>query len=230
VSTTLAELQQQRAKRIDPLDLPRTMTQREVNAYVEATEALDRRIPAVRNASSTLAELGSSAADQQWVSFLTRARQTLCDEILALPPRPRTDYARGMLQNLTLSITAIDRGSGVIRGTGYALETLRLGALIKEAGYVAAPAIDGQIFGKLPWLGSMHETERRIASHEKRRADAQAQLDEALLDDVARETLTGDRAAYAAERNARPTRKTRGDGSQYDKYPDGRIVEIEITG
>jgi hypothetical protein len=56
----------------------------------------------------------------------------------------------------------------------------------------------------------------------KRRDDAQARLDEALLDDAEREQLAAQRAA----RNAMPQRKTRGDGSQYDRYPDGRVVEV----
>jgi hypothetical protein len=51
-----------------------------------------------------------------------------------MPQRIHTDHDRGTQQNLKLSIMAIDRGIGVVAGTGYALETLRLGALMKESG------------------------------------------------------------------------------------------------
>jgi hypothetical protein len=35
-----------------------------------------------------------------------------------------------------------------------------------------------------------------------------------------------DEKARVAQLNAQPQRKTRGDGSRYLKYPDGRIVEV----
>jgi hypothetical protein len=77
-------------------------------------------------------------------------------------------------------------------------------------------------FAALPWFGPMPAVDDRIRKLTTRYDDAQARLDERLLDDAERERLAAERAA----RNAMPQRKTRADGSQYDKYPDGRVVEV----
>lgn len=78
----------------------------------------------------------------------------------------------------------------------------------------------------MPWFGSLPEVERRIQQLTTQRAEAQARLDEALLDDAERERLAAEDKARRAALNAAPQRKVRGDGSQFDRYPDGRMVEV----
>jgi hypothetical protein len=106
------------------------------------------------------------------------------------------------------------------------LETLRLGQLMREAGYVEGPKAKNQATGRLPWLRAMPEVERRLNALHQERANAQARLDESLLNDAERERLAAEDRARCDAFNAAPRRKTRGDGSQYDRYPDGRVVEV----
>lgn len=131
IDERLAQLTQESAT----LDMSRTQAQQEVDACATRMEVLARRISAVQVATTTLAGLAPLAPEQKWFDQLTAWRKTLCDELLALPPRIRSDKELGRQQNLTLSIRTIDFGLGVVNGTGYALETLRLGTLMHEAGY-----------------------------------------------------------------------------------------------
>ena len=196
--------------------------QRQLDDLSQKRETLSSRILAARTATDALANMvPEMAAEIEWRDHLIDWRQTLCDELLALPPRIRTDRELGAKQNLTLSILTIDRGRPG-DDAGWALENLRLGQLMREAGYREGPKIENQVIGRLPWYGSMPDVEHRIKELTNRRNDAQARLTEALLDDAEREQLAAERNA----RNAAPTRKTRGDGSQYDRHADGRVVEI----
>ncbi|MEO8680158.1 MAG: hypothetical protein ABI665_13990 [Vicinamibacterales bacterium] len=219
-------IQNELAAMLAPLDLPGDWTPRQVADYETRRQLLTNRARIIRDATSELAKLQSQiAALTDWNTKLEEWRQTLCDELLALPPRLYADKDVGTLQNLKLSITMIDRG--LPSGTGYALETLRLGALMRASGYVQVGAdVATNAVGALPWAGSLKEMEHFLKDLTTRQAVAQVQLDEALLDDASREHLTTERASLMAARNAAPTRKTRGDGSQYDKYPDGRCVEV----
>jgi hypothetical protein len=153
-------------------------------------------------------------------------RDQCADELEALPPRIRTDRDLGRKRNLELSILTINRGPGVLHDTGFAIENLPVGELIRAAGYEAAPTVAVNAVATLPWFGSISEVEHRISKLTKRRADAAARLAEAMLDDPEREHLAAEGKAPREASNAAPQRKTRGDGSQYDKYPDGRVVEI----
>jgi hypothetical protein len=198
------------------LGTKRAQAERDAAGYVSRMTFLERRMSTIQVATTTLNGLPSLANDQKSLDELTAWRKVLCDELLALPARIRTNHDLGKQQNLKLSIFVIDRGLGVLNDSGYALETLRLGALMREAGYT----------GQLPWHGSLSQVERRIQDIRKRRAQAEAQLADALLDDAERERLAAEDKARRDALQAAPIRKTRGDGSQYDRYPDGRVVEI----
>jgi hypothetical protein len=196
--------------------------QRQLNDLRQKHETVSVRIQVARSATAAVASAEHElAAATEWFNHLTAWRQTLCDELLALPPRIRSGHQLGVQQNLKLSILAIDRGQ-LATDSGYQLENLKLGDLMRASGFAEAPKIENQIVGPLPWFGSLPETERRIKVAQAARADAEQRLHDALMTD-------DDRAGEAAEvarRNALPQRKTRGDGSQYDKYPDGREVEV----
>ena len=122
----------------------------------------------------------------------------------------------------------IDRGLQMLPGAiAYSLSGTRLAELMVESGFNPDPSNQSlRVVSGLPWQGSMPEIEGVIEAWTKRRdaaradiVQAQANLEEALLPD-------DERARRVVARNALPTRKTRGDGSQDQRYPDGRIVEV----
>jgi hypothetical protein len=212
----------------DELAIRRTRTQREVEACDTHMEVLAQRMSAIQVATTTLAGLPSLAPEQAWLDHLTAWRKTLSDELLALPTRLHDDHTLGVRRNLELSILAIDRGLGVLKDTGYGLTTsLRLGTLMREASYEPTGADpDRNYSGTMPWFGSRSEVEHRIKVLQQQRTEAQARLDEALLDDTERERRAAEAKARLDALNAVPQRKVRGDGSRYDRYSDGRVVEV----
>jgi hypothetical protein len=196
--------------------------QRPLDDLRKKREALVARIVTIRSARATLAGLEPEiAACATWADQLRTWRKTLQDEIVALPSPIRTDRDRGRLRNLQLSVVTID--SGLPADTGWEVETLRLGQLMRESGYVEGPRVANQVHGPLPWHGTLPAVENRLKALVQQRDDARARLNEALLDDAERDR----RAAETTKRNALPQRKTRGDGSRYDKYADGRVVEVK---
>jgi hypothetical protein len=158
-----------------------TVQQAALDANQHARAHLEARIENIRFAAHALANVAPRiAAETKWLAELTDWRKTICDELLACPPRPRTDLDRGKVQNLTLSIQVIDRGLGVVADSGWSLNTLRLGQLMRGAGYVEGPRIANQVSGALPWFGSLPEVEHRLKGLQAQRDDAQRRLDAAL--------------------------------------------------
>lgn len=224
---TIEHLQAQRAAIPEDGALPASTTRDELVALQAQRLALDRRIRQAREAMATLAALGTADADAAWRDHLTAWRAVLCDELLAIKSPIRDPKTMGKSRSLSLSIRCIDFGLRVVEDTGYDLTTLRLGELMREAGYAVEGADpDRHYAGTMPWHGSLPEVEQRIEDLTKRRERAQAALDDALLDDDERAAQEAAAKAKRDELNARPVRKVRGDGSQYDKYPDGRRVEV----
>lgn len=224
---TIADLEAQRAAIPDDSQLPASTTRDELAVIQRQRADLDRRIMRAREAMATIAALAASDVDQQWLNQLNEWRPNLCERLLALPRIIRDPKMLGVQRNLTLSIRCIDFGRGVFEDTGWELENSELGQLMREAGYAPADADPQRHFGgTLPWRGSIKEIEQRLDKAERRRAAAQAQLDEALMDDADRAKRDAESQARRDALNAAPVRKRRGDGSQYDRYPDGRVVEI----
>jgi hypothetical protein len=178
----LAEWESQLAL-LDPGDVPQTY-----NAMAEFARRqswLLGQIRTVRASQRTLAEVQPEIATlTEWRDKLTLVRQHLCDELFEVPSPARLAQDRAALRTLTLSIQTIDRGLRIVEGTGYALETLRLGAMMREMGYEEAPPTEGRAIGTLPWLGALPDVERRLEELEQRRADAQTRLDRALSDAI----------------------------------------------
>ena len=147
-------------------------------------EIQEARITATKNAASTVAQM--DPLTMKFATFRDHQvgwRETLGTELFACPSYARTGSELGRLQNLKLSIMTIDRGLGVLDDTGYALETLRLGQLMRESGYVEAPPTDGRAIGRLPWLGSLPAVEQRLKDLQQRRDEAQETLDRLLQDE-----------------------------------------------
>jgi hypothetical protein len=194
---TLAELEAKRAARKDVADLPHTMTRGEVDAYIKDTALLDRRLTQARDAIATLALLQDP--DPEWWERLKTWRQTLADELLRPIPEP-TPKDLAARRNLTLSILVCDRGPGVLKDSDdYDLQSLRLGALMRADGFEPEGSDPIRAYsGVMPWHGSLKDLERQAKDVARRRRQAQAALDAALLDDDERER----QEAEARELNA----------------------------
>jgi hypothetical protein len=205
----------------------RTRAEQEVGACVARINELTHRLSAIHTATAALASLPPAAPDQEWLDHLNAWHRTLCEELRALPSTIRDAKTLGVQKNLILSIRAIEHGPDVANGTGYDLTNLRLGALMREAGFEPTGADpDRNYSGVMPWFGSLSQVERRVTDWQKQRAEAEARLAEALLDDAERERRTAETKARIDALNAAPVRKIRGDGSMYERHADGRIVEI----
>ena len=227
--STLESLQAELAALLDPLDVPGEWTPRRRAAYEAKRTALQSRVTELQHqaeqysrAERELADFEQQLAEAvRWRDFQRETwRPQLCGELLDRSTYPRTRAELDYQQNLKLSISSIDRGLQALAGAScYTLRSLRLADLMIEAGYTPTDNERHRIFGGLPWRGSLKEIEHEIVRLTKQRDAAVVALADASLSNE-------DRAARAAERNARPTRKTRGDGSVYERYADGRIVEI----
>jgi hypothetical protein len=220
----LAALEQERATLPAPDHLPLNITPVERDRIEGRRSHLTNRITGIRSAMSVLTDVEPRLAEcLAWKPQLEDWKHCLLAE--PVPEKIRTALDLGRLQNTRASLAFLQHGTS-LDGTGWMLPTSHLGKLMKEAGYVESLPLPGQACGELPWFGSLDYVNAQIADLTKRRDAAQAQLRESLLDDSAR----AERAAADAERlvelRARPNRKVRGDGSVYDKYPDGRIVEV----
>jgi hypothetical protein len=218
---TLEELIAARATRKEYGDLPLQMTRDEANAYLAKTELLDRRIGHARGARSTLADLTPKLEPHvKWRDLLVQWRENFCQQLLALPRHDRDRATQERRQALLLAVANVDRGAMVWPNGAY-----MLGAPLAEA--IAAARYEAPAERPGPyWGGSLPEVKKRIDDLQRRIDAARAQLDEALLDDAARAARDAASAERAAAARALPVRKTRADGTQYDKYPDGRRVEV----
>jgi hypothetical protein len=205
ITARLAALTTQRAERQDELDLPRHLTQRQVNAYLADTATLDRGIAAVHAAVAALAVLGSVQTDTKWRDDLTAWRATLSAELLAIRSPIRDRHLMDLAQNVTLGIKLIDFGLGVMTIGVVTLAPLRIGELMAASGYATSGP---ELHGPAGWRGSLKEVEQRIKDHARQRATAQATLDEALLDDDARATRDAEDLALREAFNAMHVRNS----------------------
>jgi hypothetical protein len=96
----------------------------------------------------------------------------------------------------------IDFGRQVIKDSTYMLSTLRLGELMREAGYTPASTIENQTLGELPWFGSLPDVKKHLAELQQQRAEAQTRLDIALLDDAGRARQAVEDADYRDAMNS----------------------------
>ncbi|MGB2710115.1 MAG: hypothetical protein WBC33_01255 [Conexibacter sp.] len=210
---TLEELEQRRTARQEPRDLPRTMSQREVDAYVAATADLDARIHSAREAQATLAKLASLDDDLTWVAHLTAWRAALCADLLEIRSPIRDKETRARSDDLTFSIRLIDGFKTTLPVVD--LSSTRIGRFMAEAGY----AVVGEaLHGPRGWRGSLPDVERRVKQQQQQRAAAEHRLADALLDDDARAKRD---AEAAARRQTLDSMRLRGssNGGPYKLVP-----------
>jgi hypothetical protein len=192
IASRRAELTKQRAERVD--DYPLSWTQKQANAYVAETATLDKKIAAFNAAVETWAALPTLDADTKWLAHLKTWRDTISDERLAIKSPIRDKATRERAQSLEWSIKLIDHGWAANRLPSkiVTLASTRLGELMAAANYDVAG--EG-LYGPRGFRGSLPDTEQRVKTLTRQRAEAQAALDLALEDDT-------DRAKRAAESQA----------------------------
>jgi hypothetical protein len=153
-------------------------------AYHGKRSALWNHRRAITDATATLAKVAPKiAADEKWLADLTMWRKTLSDELLAITSPIRDARIMAKAENLHLSIRMLDHGRRVSDDSvGYVLLNLRLGQLMRESGYVAAPPMENtnQFSGPMPWFGTLGEVEGRLKELREQRDEAQMRLDAAL--------------------------------------------------
>ena len=184
---TLEQLQQQLDAIPHDDALPASTTRGELAIIQARRVELGHRITSAKAAMEALQELNEHD-DAVWLGHLHEWRKALVAELLTLKEPVRDAKSIGLQKNLTLSIKCIDFGSGAFRDGQWMLENSRLGNLMRASGFQPVGAQPERHYvGTLPWHGSIEEVEARLKQTEKRRAQAQQQLDSALLDDDVRE-------------------------------------------
>ena len=199
---------------------PMSMTRDESQVLDAEASRLDRQVAAIRAAAAACQALGSTEADEAWLSFLTEARRTLCAELLSFTSPIRDPKRVGLQTNIRLSIRCIDRGPSAMEGTGYGLTNSRLGDLMRAAGHEVVGADPQRSYaGTMPWHGSMPEVEERLSILRERRAKAEAMLAEALLTDEER-AARHEEAKELRDAFNKLVVKVSGDGTRLVAYRD----------
>lgn len=206
----LADLRNRRTERLDALDLPGSWSPRERETYVADTRLLDVRVRYLRDALSSVTFLEERIATTEaaireaahWSNFLDTARQTLCDELLALSPVARTRAEYDRVGNLRLSITTIDRGAKAMFNGVSSVPGTRLAELMETHGYVPDPTSEQlRPYGGLPWRGGLKEVARELETLTAALAAAKqdlAAMDARLEVAMSNDPESADRARLAA--------------------------------
>ncbi len=204
----LVKLQQELAALLDPRDYPGEWTLRQRETYERTRVELNRRIGAIRNNLSILADYDAKLAPiTATVKLLTPWRKEFCDELLACPPR----HPRAV--PLGAAIKAID--FGVAWSSGMAV----VPTLLREKLMAAFVPTWGK---NDPWLyiaDDLQSCEKRLTELNAQRNAAQAALDAALLSDDARAKKAKDDAEWQGVLN---TMKIKG-----DSFGNGTLIPYD---
>ena len=223
IATRRAELAERRAGRKDPLDLPGSMTERERGAYADDTAKLDAAIQELEGGGGGLGGVPVPDAEERWRGHLIEWHDMLNAELRAMHPRIRNAKELEQKLGLERSISLIDHGLVSTIGPIVSLSG-RLGDLMREAGY----ATDGPgLRSPNGFRGPLPQTELRVRILTKRRSEAQATLDAALLTDDERSAQD---AAHAAQRAVLATMRVKHnrDGDGLVAFtPDGEPLPVD---
>jgi hypothetical protein len=186
IETRRAALAKARAERLDPLDYPRTWTQRQVNTYDAETAILDRQIAHFATTVETWTARPPIEPDTRWLAHLTSWRTTLCDELLTIKSPIRDKDTKARADSLTFSLRLIDFGWAVNRlpAPVIDLSSTRVGELMAAAGYDVVGL--ELLRGPNGFRGSLPDTEQRVKTLTARRAAAEAALASVLRTDEER--------------------------------------------
>ena len=146
--TVLAQLEQEHAAMLDPLDIPGDWTPRERTAYEKRRRELRVWTRTLQSKTEEVAEeTAKVAALVTWRDHLIEWRPLFCDELLALDPKSRDRAAGERLAGLRKSILNIDAGCAYWPNGAPGIGTA-LAERIVAAGYTAPPGRPG-----VAWFG-----------------------------------------------------------------------------
>jgi len=187
---TPEQLQRELETKIADLDVRRLQAQADVDACTAQIEALSQRSSDVQVASTTLASLPPVGPLLEWRDHLPVWRENFVTRLLAVAPDDHDRATQELQQGLRLSIANIDRGCG-FWPNGAPMIGIPLAEAIAAAGYEPPANRPG-----VAWYGNLQEVEHRIKQWTKQRDEAQAALDNALLDDDERAKQDAEREQY----------------------------------
>lgn len=193
---TTAQFQQKLETKIAELNARRSQAEADVAAYTAQIDDLSQRFSAIQVASTTLAGLHPFGPLLDWRDHLPVWRENFVTRLLAMAPDDRDRATLDLQQGLRLSILNIDRGCGYWPN-GAPMIGIPLAEAIVAAGYEPPTNRPG-----VAWFGSLPEVEQRIQQLTKERDEAQAALDNAMLDDDARAKKDAESAARRDRINA----------------------------
>ncbi len=172
--TILLDLQRARATRTDELNLPRTMTQRQVNEYLTHTQSIDQHLFGIRGTLDALTKPTTKLAVlQPERTRLVAAKANIEKQISDAPPvrtiteaRPR-DAAWAHQNALIASLTAVRDGVEYLNGHPALPTPLRelLTDTCAQCGH-----------SEVAWPGPLSALDADIAEAEKRIAELQNSL------------------------------------------------------
>ena len=187
---TPEQLQRKLETKIAELDVRRLQTQADVVACVAQIDALSQRISDVQVASTALGGLPPLDPLPKWRDHLPVWRENFVKQLLAIAPDDRDRATQELQQGLRLSIRNVDAGCGYWPN-GAPMIGIPLAEAIAAAGYEPPANRPG-----VAWYGNLQEVEHRIKQWTKQRDEAQAALDNALLDDDERAKQDAEREQY----------------------------------
>lgn len=195
IATRRAELTTKRAARKDKLDIPRTLTDRQFNAYITETATIEHEFAAFTNEVEKWHALPSIELDTRWLAFAPGARDLMSTELANIKKPMRDRDVQELAARLVFSIRLLDFGLGISAiGPIIDLSSTRIGQLMQQAGYDVTGL--ELLRGPNGFRGSIPEVEARIKALTKQRAAVEAALDSALLTDDERTQRDVDDAAF----------------------------------
>lgn len=178
---TIDELQKAVDALLDPLDYPRTWTQRQCDAYETTRQTLKAKMLYARQQTAVLAKVVPTIAVlEQALQDVTEMRAILYERLERQPPGHHpTDAAK--CDTLRACIACCDQGLAVL-GDGYHLTQSPLGHLMLARGHRPSTPAPFQVCGALTFPGSIPVLQAKLKALYAEKLDAEARLADALCD------------------------------------------------
>ena len=201
------------AERMDVLDLPGNLSQRERDTSAMVTTVIRQQLAEFESVAAQWAAAPSdTGADPTWLQHLTAWRQTLCEELLTIKSPIRDPEVKLRSDRLVWSIRLIDHGLSIAPKNLpiVDLSPTPIGVFMRAAGY----EVQGEgLRGPRGFRGSIREVERRVKLQTAERVALKKMLDRLLISDDERAQMD---AESQAQRDALATmnikNNTTGDG------------------
>jgi hypothetical protein len=178
---TLQQLQHELSSLLDPLDIPRAWTQRELEEYETRRQHLSARVRTAQMMMRTIVDVEPQIRFMtEWLNHLNQWKAVLVKDLdhLVKTGQVRGPRTQGTVSTLKLSIQRIDIGLDFKEALP---ARLPLDDLMAKDGYVVASPL-ARAQGD-QWFGSLRDVEPRLKELIAQQEDAEGRLKEALADD-----------------------------------------------